>query len=91
MTAVKPIKRNRTAKEVAARLGVSERTVRRYIAQPREEFLAEARARQDKALELRESGLKWREVGEAMGGVSPATVFELAAKAKKRREELASA
>jgi predicted DNA-binding transcriptional regulator YafY len=91
MTAVKPIKRNRTAKEVAARLGVSERTVRRYIAQPREEFLAEGHARQDKALELRESGLKWREVAEALGGMSASGALQLAAKAKKRREELASA
>lgn len=30
----------RPAKEIAAKLGVHERTVRRYVARPREEYLA---------------------------------------------------
>lgn len=91
MGALKPAKRKHSARYLAERLGVSERTVQRLMAQPREEFLAEAHARQDKALELRESGLKWREVAEALGGMSEAGAYQLAAKAKKRREELASA
>jgi predicted transcriptional regulator len=40
MSAYKPVKRNRTAREIAEKLGVSARTVRRYIAQPRIEYEA---------------------------------------------------
>lgn len=68
MGAMKPFKRNHTARELAERLGVSERTVQRLMAQPRDEYLAETHGRQDEALRLRELGMKWREVGEALGG-----------------------
>lgn len=91
MTALYPQKRKHTAKEMAKRFGISSRSVQRIMAQPRREYMAEAHARQDKALELRESGLKWREVAEALGGMSASGALQLAAKAKKRREELASA
>lgn len=87
MGAMKPFKRNHTARELAERLGVSERTVQRLMAQPRDEYLAETHGRQDEALRLRESGMKWREVGEALGGISDSAAYQLAAKAKARRAE----
>lgn len=87
MGAVKPVKRKHSARELAERLGVSERTVQRLMAQPRSEYLAGAHARQDEALSLRESGLKWSEVGELLGGVSASAAHQLAAKAKDRREQ----
>lgn len=91
MGAVKPIKRKHTARELAERLGVSERTIQRLMAQPRAEFEAEAHVRQDEALRLRESGLKWSEVGNQMGGISASAAHQLATKARARREELVPA
>lgn len=86
MGAVKPIKRKHTARELADRLGVSARTVQRLMAQPRAEYEAELHARQDEALRLRESGMKWTEVGAELGGVTDSAAYQLAAKAKKRRD-----
>lgn len=40
MSAHKPLKRKKTAREIAERLGIHVRTVRRYIAQPRADYLA---------------------------------------------------
>lgn len=88
MSAVKPVKRKHSARVLAARLGVSERTIQRLVAQPREEYLAEAHARQDEALRLRESGLKWAEVGERLGGISESAAHQLANKARRRGEEM---
>ena len=83
---MKPVKRKHSARELAERLGVSERTVQRLMAQPRSEYLAGAHARQDEALSLRESGLKWSEVGAELGGVTDSAAYQLAAKEKKRRD-----
>lgn len=59
-------RRTMTAKEGAARLGVSPRTIQRIIAEPREEFEARARQRRERAAELRASGLKYKEIAEEM-------------------------
>lgn len=87
MTALKPAKRKQTARELAKKFGVSERTIRRAVAQPRADYVAASHARQDYALRLRESGMKWREVGEALDGISDSAAYQLAAKAKIRREQ----
>lgn len=91
MTAMYPQKRKHTAAAMAEKFGVSPRTVKRIMAQPRAEYDAEAHARQDEALRLRESGLKWREVGEALDGISEPAAYQLAAKAKARRGETVDA
>lgn len=66
MTALHTTKRNKTAKEMAQRLSVSERTVRRLIALPREDYEKTARIRRKKAYILRELGFKWKEIGEKL-------------------------
>lgn len=67
MTALKPGKRKGTARELAARLGVNERTIRSYIAQPREEYLSEAEQRRLRIRELRETGLSMRAIAAEVG------------------------
>jgi len=59
-------RRKMTAREAAERFGVTDRTIRRLIAEPREEFLARARERRAQAVKLRRQGLKFREIAEQM-------------------------
>ncbi len=56
-----------TAKELARRLGSSERTARRLVAEPREDFLERAEARRRRVVGLREQGMKYREIADQMG------------------------
>lgn len=67
MTAENPTRRKITAKEAAAKLGVSPRTIQRMVAEPRAEFEARAEARREKAVTLRAGGLKYTEIAEQMG------------------------
>lgn len=67
MTALHTVKRNKTAKEMAQRLNISDRTVRKLIALPRKDYEKEAKQRRLKAFVLRESGMKWSDVGIALG------------------------
>lgn len=85
--AVETIRTRRTmsARDMADRLGVSPRTVQRIISEPRDEYEQRIRSRQDEALRLRESGMKWADVGAELGGVSASAAYRLAAKAKARR------
>ncbi|RQO41146.1 replication protein RepB [Rhodococcus sp. KBW08] len=74
-----------TARELAARLGSSERTARRLVAEPRQEFLNRAKARRARAVELRDQGMKYREIAEEMG-ISTGTVGRLLHDAKRHDE-----
>ena len=67
MTALHTVKRNKTAKEMAQRLNIRDITVRKLIALPREDYEKEAKQRRLKAFVLRESGMKWADVGIALG------------------------
>jgi len=62
-----PMRRKRTAREMAAQLGASERTVRNIIAEPRDEFLSRAAAKRKTAVELREQGHTYSEIATTMG------------------------
>lgn len=79
MTARTPQLRKKTAKEVAAKLGVSARTVRRYIAAPRDWWQKHRREIREKAATLHDSGMTWKQVGETLG------VTENAARALGKR------
>ena len=71
-----------TAREAAAHFGVSPATVKRLVAEPREDFLARAKARRDRAVQLRAEGLKHREIAAEMD-VPIGTVGRLLHEAKK--------
>lgn len=82
-----PQRRKMTAKEAAARLGISERSVRRIAAEPRDQFLARAAAHRVEALRLREvEGLPYAQIAEQMG-VPLGTAKRLVHTARKRRAE----
>ena len=67
MGAEQPRRRKMTAREAAARFGVHPRTIRKVVAEPRDEWEARGRARQEEALALREQGLSYAELGRALG------------------------
>jgi len=85
VSAETPERRSRTARELAEVYGVTPRTVRSIMAEPREEFLARARARRDRAVELRARGLKHREIAAEMD-VPIGTISRLLHEAKKLAE-----
>ncbi|BDB63564.1 MULTISPECIES: sigma factor-like helix-turn-helix DNA-binding protein [Rhodococcus] len=93
MGAENPVRRTRTAREVAERIGASSRTVRRIMAEPREEYLARAAERRERVLELRAQGLKLREIAEevgmTVGGVG--TILHHARKAEQSQPKEATA
>lgn len=84
MPAENPVRRTKTARELAAQLGVSERTIRNVVAEPRHEFEARARARRDRAVKLRTQGLKYKEIAEEME-ISVGAVGRLLHDARKLR------
>ncbi|WP_164159246.1 DeoR family transcriptional regulator [Stenotrophomonas maltophilia] len=59
-------KRKKTAKEVAKHFGVSERTVRRHVAEERDTYEARADYRRNLAGNMREQGKSWAEIAAAI-------------------------
>lgn len=60
-------KRNKTAKEIATKMELSERTIRRYMAEDRQDFEKRARDRRIQAYKLRiDDGKSWDEVASIM-------------------------
>lgn len=80
-----PVRRKMTAAEAATRFGASPRTIQRLFAEPRTDFLDRAKARRDRAVELRNSGMKYREIADEMS-VSIGTVGRLLHDARKLSE-----
>lgn len=62
MTAQHPIRRNATARELAERFGKDPSTIRRFIAQPRADWLADVETRHIHIRELRAQGLSMRAI-----------------------------
>ena len=73
MTALKPGRRKGTARELAARLGVSERTIRRYVAEPKKQFEERTEARHARIRELRAEGKSMRAIAQELN-ISVGTV-----------------
>ena len=67
MPALKPVRRNVPARVLAERLGVSPRTIYRYIAEPRDEYEARAVERRRKMVEMREQGMTMRKIATELG------------------------
>ena len=86
MGAETPSRRNGSARELAARIGCSPRTIQNLWAEPRDEFEARAQSRQDEALALREQGLSHAEVGKALG-VSRDAAAGLVRRGRRRRQK----
>lgn len=59
-------RRNKTAKEMAEQLGISVRSVRNIIAEPRENFEARAAEKRARARELRDGGATYSEIAEEL-------------------------
>lgn len=85
MGAETPARRQRTARELAEAMGASTRTVRRIVAEPRDEFLARATRRRAQAVELRSQGMKYREIADEMA-VTIGTVSSLIHGARKEQQ-----
>jgi len=73
-----------TIAQVAQFVERSPRQVRRYLSKDRAEFEAETQARRDRARELRAQGLRWKEVGQQMGGISAEAARSLGQRARKK-------
>ena len=86
MPAENPVRRNRTAREMAAQLGVSERTIRNVVAEPRDVFEGRARDRRNRVVALREQGMKYKDIAEAMG-ISTGAVGRILHDARKLDEK----
>jgi transposase len=66
-------RRTNTARELGDRFGRSPRTIRRVIAEPRDEYLSRAQQRRDKIRKLRATGMSMRAIAAEVG-CSAATV-----------------
>jgi len=66
MGALKPVRRQFTAREAAERLGVTTRTVQRLMAEPREQYLARANGKREQVAALRAEGLSVRAIAEKL-------------------------
>lgn len=67
MSAVTPTRRNKTARELAEQFGVSTRTIRRAISEPRTEYEARAAERHERIQELRAAGKSYRAIAAELG------------------------
>lgn len=74
--------RRKTAREAAEKFGVSIRTVKRLVSEYRHDYEGRARDRRQQAHNLRQQGMSWAAVGEAMGGISADAARMLAARHK---------
>lgn len=85
MVAERPQRRKITAKEAAQRFGISERSVRRIVAEPREEYLARAAVLREQVLHLREvEKLPYKEISERLG-VPASSARRITTEARKQR------
>ena len=60
-------RRSLTSTEAAKRFGKSPRTIRRLVAEDRSDYEATAAARRQQAHDLKQQGMSWAQVGDAMG------------------------
>lgn len=77
-------KRPGTAREWAARFGVTPRTIRNTVAIERTDYEATAAKRRATAAKMRTNGASWADIAEAIGG------SEWAARALVRRAKQAT-
>lgn len=88
-------KRSKTAKEVGEKFGMSPRTVRRYMAEYRNDYEKRASERREMAHKLRSHGMTWADVGKALNcspeaarALSNRFIAQEKAKQEKKEEKL---
>lgn len=86
MGALDPTRRKLTARELGERFGRSPRTIRRIIAEPREDWETRGKTRQGEALALRERGLTYQAIADELG-ISRGAAAGLVHRARQRAEE----
>ncbi|HLU74469.1 MAG TPA: hypothetical protein VKZ82_19970 [Nonomuraea sp.] len=67
MGAKHPVRRAKTARELAEQFGASTRTIQRMIAEPRAEFEARAVEKRRRAQQLRAEGATYRQIADELG------------------------
>ncbi|MBF6209265.1 replication protein RepB [Streptomyces gardneri] len=67
MGAEHPIRRNKTARELADELGVSVRSIRNIVAEPRDDYETRAKTKRDRAQALRADGATYRQIADELG------------------------
>lgn len=67
MTAIIQTRRQKTARELAEQFGVSERTIRRHLAEPRDDYEARADERRRLIVEKRAQGMTMRAIAAELG------------------------
>jgi len=60
-------RRTKTAREMAEQLGVSERSIRKIVAEPRDAYEARAKDKQIRARQLRATGATYRQIADDLG------------------------
>jgi DNA-binding CsgD family transcriptional regulator len=77
--------REKTAKELAEEMGVSVSTITRRYAEPRDDYIARAREREDRALALKEEGYPDKEIADILD-TSYYSAIGLIKRARARRD-----
>lgn len=66
MGARNPVRRTKTAAELAEQFGASRRTIQRLIAEPRTDYETRAAQRRERAQALRAAGKSYRQIADEM-------------------------
>lgn len=66
MSAKNPVRRAKTARELAEQFGTTDRTIRRMIAEPRTDYETRAAERRTRAQALRAAGKSYRQIAEEL-------------------------
>lgn len=61
-------RRTHTARELSARFGIHARTVRRHVAEPRDDYETRAKRRRAIAAAMYAGGANWADIARAVGG-----------------------
>ncbi|MBF6163056.1 replication protein RepB [Nocardia cyriacigeorgica] len=67
MGAKNPVRRSKTARELAEQFGASPRTIQRLIAEPRADYESRAIEKRRRAQQMRSEGATYREIADELG------------------------
>lgn len=66
MAAKNPVRRTKTARELAETWGASDRTIRRIIAEPRADYESRAIEKRQRAQQMRAEGATYRQIADEL-------------------------